>query len=152
MLDVCRDKLARAGLADRVALHCGTTETLDPGARFDAATAILVSQFIHDTAARTAFFAEIARRLVPGGLLVSADLSAAAADDGQRDSWLALMGATDLAAARARFGAGVAALPPDRTAALIQAAGFTPPVPFFQALLLRAWHATRRQAPEKESP
>ncbi|HAB05459.1 MAG TPA: SAM-dependent methyltransferase, partial [Alcanivorax sp.] len=42
---------------------------------YQAATSFLVSQFILDQTARSAFFEQIAERLVPGGMLASSDLS-----------------------------------------------------------------------------
>jgi tRNA (cmo5U34)-methyltransferase len=144
MLERCRAKVAEAGLSDRVNLVLGTTEALPEGRVFDAATAILVSQFLTDRAERIAFFAAIAGRLIPGGVLASVDLSApdgsgAAEMLGQ---WFALQGATDSPAQRATFADRVAALPPAQTEAIIAAGGFAPPVPFFQALMIRGWFAT----------
>src|SRR3546814_15508576 len=55
---------------------------LPEAAAFDGATCFLVSQFLLDAAARTAFFAAIAKRLRPAGTLAWADLAwdTAAAD------------------------------------------------------------------------
>ena len=74
MLAICRRHAEEAGITPRCEFHAGYTATLDPAARFDAATAILVSQFITVTDERRRFYADIARRLKSTGLLVTADL------------------------------------------------------------------------------
>jgi tRNA (cmo5U34)-methyltransferase len=75
MLARCRQRAEAAGIAARCAFHEGGLDTLPPSDPFDAATAILVSHFLVDTTARRQFFVEIARRVRPGGLLVSCDLA-----------------------------------------------------------------------------
>ncbi|WZP00329.1 class I SAM-dependent methyltransferase [Isosphaeraceae bacterium EP7] len=82
MLDVCRRKAEERGIADHCGFHEGYLDSLPQGEAFDAATSLLVSQFILDRQARTGFFREIAGRVLPGGVLVNAGLSsdASAAD------------------------------------------------------------------------
>lgn len=146
MLDRARVKMAEAGLSDRVRLVEGTTDALPEDVVFDAATAILVSQFLTDPEARIAFFAAIARRLRPGALLVSVDLSLPDALPEGVDMlglWFALQGAADSPAQRARFARNVAVEPAAQVEAMIAAGGFAPPVAFFQALLIRGWFATK---------
>ena len=46
MLEVCRRKANESGMAARCRFHEGYLETLPPTAAFDAATSLLVSQFI----------------------------------------------------------------------------------------------------------
>src|SRR3546814_5540753 len=76
------DLAGRGGFADRCEFHAGLVDTLPEAAAFDGATCFLVSQFLLDAAARTAFFAAIAKRLRPAGTLAWADLAwdTAAAD------------------------------------------------------------------------
>lgn len=153
MLDVARAKAAEAGIAHRCTFHAGMLDSLPAGEPFDAATAILVSQFVLDRAARVAFFREIARRLRPGAPLVSADLAADLdSPEGRRalDLWLRLMreevGFTEeqVANLRAAYARDVAVRPVSEVAALLAEGGFDDPSVFHQAGLIHAWHATRR--------
>lgn len=148
MLDVCRRKAAEAGIAGRCEFHAGYVSELPPGEPFDAATSILVSQFITDRARRTDFFRGIARRLRPDGLLITADLTMAPA--GQHESllvvWAQMMrhlGAseTQIQAMLASHGRDVALLPAPALEALLTGAGFVRPVRFAQSLLIQAWYA-----------
>ncbi len=60
MLDVCRDKAIKEGFAARCEFHEGYLESPPEQTPFDAATCFLVSQFILEPEARTAFFRAIA--------------------------------------------------------------------------------------------
>src|SRR3712207_7126151 len=53
--------------ASRCAFHAGYLDSLPPAEAFDVATALLVSQFILDRAARSGLFRGIGERLRPGG-------------------------------------------------------------------------------------
>lgn len=147
MLQVCRERAERGGFLARCDFHEGYLETLQDAGEYDAATCFLVSQFILDPAARSAFFAGIARRLKAGGLLVSADLAgdvAAPAFDTLLHGWMTLMSSAGvqpemLAKARAAYARDVAIVPAPRVAALIEAAGFERSVAFFQAGLMHGW-------------
>lgn len=150
MLDVCRRKTTEAGIADRCTFHGGYVDALPAGAVFDAATALLVSHFLTDRAQRTAFFREIASRLRPGGLVVTADLTTAPA--GRHESLFAVWqqlqrhaGATaeQIHALLTTYGRDVALLPEPEMEALLVAAGFIAPVRFSQSLLIHAWYAHR---------
>lgn len=151
MLEVCRRKAEERGIADRCEFHEGYLESLPPGEAFDAATSLLVSQFILGRAARSAFFREIADRLRPGGYLVNADLASDARPAAYRvllDAWFRLMRAGDLTAEavetmRAAYDRDVALLPPDEVGAIIAAGGFDAPVQFLQTGLIHAWLARR---------
>jgi tRNA (cmo5U34)-methyltransferase len=150
MLAAARRKAEAAGVAERCAFHAGLLGTLPPGEPFDAATAILVSQFLRERAARVAFFREIARRLRPGGALVSADLAAdLSTPDGRwlLEAWLRLMrdetGITAEQAEnmRAAYARDVAVWPVAEVSGVIAEGGFENPRVFHQAGLIHAWHA-----------
>jgi tRNA (cmo5U34)-methyltransferase len=151
MLDVCRRKAEANGVADRCVFHAGYLESLPPSGAFDAATSLLVSQFILDRAARSNFFRETGERLRPGGALISADLAAdTASPDYERllEIWSRVMRGADvlpdgLARIRAAYDRDVAVLPPEEVAAIIAAGGFDPPVQFLQTGLIHAWFAQR---------
>lgn len=78
MLAVAQRRAEAEGFAERCTFHAGFVSALpdSPGGPFDAATSVLVSHFITGADDRQAYFAEIARRLKPGGLLFNADLCA----------------------------------------------------------------------------
>lgn len=149
MLAVCRQRLEELGLESRCTLHAGYLDSLEPAGAFDAATALLVSQFILDRAARIQFFRGVAERLTPGGILVSSDLSAdlsSPTDQALMEVWLRVMkaGGIDtegLERMRAAYSRDVAVLPAEEVAGIIASGGFDTPTQFFQAGLIRAWYA-----------
>lgn len=147
MLEVCRRKATAAGVGDRCAFHEGYVESLPAGDLHDAATCFLVSQFILDETARADFFAEIARRLKPGGLLASSDLAADVSSPEYEvllRAWMHMMSTAEvssdmLARMRKAYAHDVGVLPPTQIEVLLRAGGFELPVPFFQAGLIQAW-------------
>lgn len=151
MIDACRARAERDGFADRCEFHAGLVGTLPDDDVFDGATCLLVSQFLLDRAARTAFFAEIARRLHSGGVLAWADLAwdTAAADyPAMLRLWLRTMSGAGLDAdaierMRTAYARDVAILPPDDVAALVVDAGFEAPLRFHQAGMIHGWCARR---------
>lgn len=151
MIDACRERAEREGFADRCSFHADVVDTLPVEAGFDAATCLLVSQFFLDPAVRIAFFATIAQRLRPGGTLAWADL---AWDTTAPDYptmlrlWLQTMSGAGLDDAaieqmRANYARDVAILSPERVAALVEAAGFEPPLRFHQAGMIHGWCAQK---------
>lgn len=152
MLAVARRHAEAEGFADRCVFHVGYVSSL-PLEPHDAAISVLVSQFLTEAAARRAFFEELAARLRPGGVLFTADLAADRADPGfdqELSLWLDLLdyarGSTPEsdAAYRAGFGRDFAAHSPAEVAQIIGSAGFSAPVPCYQAGLIRGWVAARR--------
>jgi len=150
MHDVCRQRVDQAGLSSRCTFHEGYLETLPPESMHDGATCFLVSQFILDPQARSDFFRQISRRLVPGGVLANSDLSAnVEADDYDAvlNLWQRVMSTSDDSAAegldrmKAAYAKDVAILPPASVASIIESGGFESPVEFFQAGLIHAWFA-----------
>ena len=147
MLAVGRRHAVEEGFADRCEFHAGLVSSL-AGDSFDAATSVLVSHFLTDAGERQAYFAEIARRLKPGGLLFNADLCAdpeSPSFGSVMDLWLTLSGMPDerKVSFRAAFGKQVAAHGPAEVEVMIARAGFAAPAQCFQAALIRGWMATR---------
>ena len=151
MLKVCRERAASAGVDARCVFHEGYLDTLPAGQSHHAATCFLVSQFILDRAARSAFFRGIAERLTPDGVLASTDL---AADRDSADyetllqAWMRMMAAADIAPdaidrMRRAYSTDVAVLPPEDVGAILRAGGFVKSTPFFQAGLIRGWFSRR---------
>lgn len=150
MLEVSRRRAGEQGFLDRCQFHAGYLETLPDGPAHDAATCFLVSQFILDREARAAFFRNIVARLVPGGRLASSDLAADVDSPEyavQLRDWMTMMSGADVPAEaiermRRAYAEDVGVLPPAQVEAILRAGGFSMPVPFFQAGLIRAWVAT----------
>lgn len=151
MLDVFRRRAEEHGIASRCTFHGGYLDSLPPGEPFDAATSLLVSQFILDREARARFFQTIADRLRPDGLLICSDLAGDLSAPECRDLlevWYALMSGNGIspegvAKMREAYVRDVAVLPPEEVRALIARGGFASPVHFFQAGMIHAWFATR---------
>lgn len=154
MLDVCRERLSKLGVESRCEFHVGYLESLPSSTSFDAATSLLVSQFILDEKSRSDFFGLIAKQLKPEGILVSSDLSAdLSSSKGQSllDTWLEVMREGGIPQAglegmRNAYGKSVAVLPQQDIAAIISAGGFKEPVHFFQTGLIHAWFSVKSSA------
>lgn len=152
MLNVCRQRAAAAGIEARCTFVEGFVDSLPATESFDAATSILVSQFILDAEARTGFFRDIAARLRPGGVIVSADLTRHPSPDLHEslfEMWLRGWEYTgivreQLANMKKAYDSDVAVLAPAPIETLIAAGGFDAPVQFFQTLMIRGWFARKR--------
>ena len=151
MLEICRQRAKAEGFTSRCYFHEGYLDSLPTQDMHDAATCFLVSQFILNQEARSAFFHSIAQRLSPGGILTSSDL---ASEVGSSDyealllAWLNMMSPTGieperLKRMRAAYAKDVAILPPKVIASIIESGGFEAPVQFFQAGLIHAWFSKR---------
>lgn len=152
MLDVCRARVADAGIAARCEFHVGVVRELPDTPAFDAATSILVSQFVQPRGERVTFFREIFRRLRPGGFLISADLSSGSAANleaqGLFPVWQRLLRSCDAPPAEvdamlAALQQHVAVTPAADLVSILAEAGFAGPTQFFQSLLIHAWAARR---------
>ena len=151
MLDVCRQRAEREGFESRCNFHQTYLDALPADERHDAATCFLVSQFILDPEARSAFFRTIAERLRPGGILTSSDLASGTSTveyEALLRVWLTLMSGDEvseekLIQARTAYTKDVAIRSPSDVASIIESGGFEPPIQFFQAGLLHAWRAKR---------
>jgi tRNA (cmo5U34)-methyltransferase len=151
MLEVCHRKADEWGITPRCVFHQGYLDSLPPSEAFDAATSLLVSQFILAPEARTDFFRSIAARLRPDGILVSADLASDITTPTYQsllEVWLRLMRETgsapeQLERLREIYGRDVALLPLDQVRSIIASAGFEAPVQFLQTCLIHGWFARR---------
>lgn len=151
MLEVCRRRAEEHGIARRCLFHEGYLESLPASEAFDAATCLLVSQFILDREARSDFFRAIAQRLRPGGVLASADLASdvnSTAYQSLLEVWLRMMKSADISPEdvermRAAYARDVAVLPAEDVGAIIASGGFETPIQFFQAGLIHAWYSKR---------
>ncbi len=156
-VDASAEMLAIAGrrLADLGAtadLIPSRVEDLPSEARFDGATAILVLHLIPDDGSKLAFLAAIAQRLQPGAGLILVDLLAetdpvlqtqleAAEDRFQRYNGL---GPDEREQLRRQTVEETYRVPPSRISGLLNAAGFSDPVPFYQSCDYIGWFVKRR--------
>jgi tRNA (cmo5U34)-methyltransferase len=153
MLGVCRERMERNGLADRVEFHLGAPHTLPVGETFDAATSVLVSHFILERTERQAYYQAIAERLRPGGVFILADLfgdSGAAEFPLLLDAWFAsfaeqAVSADDHAKDLAHVMRDIAFLPETELLSMLETVGFEKPTRFYQTWLFGGWVMTRRQ-------
>jgi tRNA (cmo5U34)-methyltransferase len=151
MVEVCRQRALEQGVAERCTFHVGYLESSPTSAAFDAATCLLVSQFILDRKARSDFFRGIAQRLRPGAILASSDLSAdvtAPTYPSLLAVWLRTMSGADVTPEgiermRAAYQQDVAVLPAAEVEEIIVAGGFESPIQFFQAGFIHAWYSRR---------
>lgn len=149
MLAVCRGKMEEHGIASRCDFHEGFLDSLPSSEPFDAATSLLVSQFVLDPAARVEFFHGIARRLKPSGLLVTADLASdttTATFQSLFEVWVRVTGVPSekVEGLRAAYGRDVAVLPVNQVSEIIRTGGFEPPIQFLQTGLIHAWYARQQ--------
>lgn len=151
MLDVCRHRAEESGFAARCTFHEGYLDSLLPTEAFDAATCLLVSQFILEEQARSHFFRAIAHRLQTSGILISSDLSADVKEEtyqGFLEVWLRTIASDDATSDAIEqmcvaYRRDVAVLPARDIEAIIVSGGFESPVQFFQAGLIHAWYSKR---------
>lgn len=147
MLNVCKQRTEKAGVASRCVFHGGYLNSLPAIGEYHAATCFLVSQFILDQAERSKFFGEIAKRLKPGGVLASSDLASDVQSqeyDVLLHSWMNMMSAADISSEameriRKAYATDVGVLPPQKVVEIIKSGGFELPVQFFQAGLIHGW-------------
>jgi len=144
MLKICRHKATH--LQQRCKFHQGYLDSLPDTEPFAAATTILVSHFV-ETPQKLPFYKEVARRLQPGGRLVSADLM----DYPELlDPWFQLMsqGALPpekLQEQRRYFAQSVHRLDEVAMKSLLQKSGFVEPRLFYKACLIGGWVAERAE-------
>lgn len=150
MLAVGRQRLGEAGVLHRCELLHGYAADA-PREGFDAAVSLLVAHFVKRDE-RQAFYSAIHDRLRQDGVFVSAEISGdldAPAFPAVLEDWKQvqiLMGATpdSLANLSRMMREVLGVLGPAETEALWEAGGFPRPVPFFQAFMIRGWHATKQ--------
>jgi tRNA (cmo5U34)-methyltransferase len=150
MLDVCRDRLKNAGLADRCELVHGYVQDLPAKADCDAVLSVLVAHFVKRED-RPGFLRHMVDHLRMGGTLVTAEISFdldSADFPSMLKGWEAVqeqMGATpeSLAALPKVLREVLTVLSPAETEELLRRSGIDSPVRFFQAFMISAWHGRR---------
>jgi len=151
MLAVCRTRAEAQSISSRCDFREEYVEALPDIAQFDAATAILVSHYLGDQAARQDFFHAISTKLRPGGVFISADL---AADTNSQEfaelfrAWKSMLRFSDMSSAEverysSKFSKGGPAIPVPEIETIFTSSGFQEPVLFCQTLLIHAWYSRR---------
>ena len=150
MLDVCRQKAEESGITPRCTFHEGYLDSLPASDPFDAATCLLVSQFLKQAEERSYFFGQIAQRLHPGSILINADLVLGMPPPVYQSLvkvWSRMRGSgqseEDIEKTRASWNLHIATLTPSEVEAIITAGGFDTPALFFQSLFIHAWFSKR---------
>lgn len=139
MLEVCRERLEKAGVADRCELIHGYVQDAPAGEEFDATVAILVGHFV-PREERASFYQNMHQRLKDGGYLINTEISF---DLDSKEfplmlkNWervQSLMGATpeSLEKLPDMLRNALTVLPPSEVEDIIRASGFSLPVRFFQ--------------------
>jgi len=142
MLKICRQMAEESGISSRCSFHEGYLDSLPDSDDFDAATSILVSHFIVDSEKRSKYFAEIAKRIRPGGYMVNADLAFDMTSSDYKsilDVWVNMHNYAEMPVNPDSFGRNVALLPTEEVESIIKSSGFDSPVLFFQTLFIHAW-------------
>lgn len=148
-LTVARRRLDVPGILNRCQLVQGHVEDVSDK-NFDAVVSLLVAHFIQ-LEDRPAFYTAIHDRLKPGGMFVSAEISvdldalefSTMLEDWKQVQTLMEVSEESLAALYQTLRNVLGIVPPTSTKALWLEAGFSQPVPFFQALLVHGWHAQK---------
>ena len=150
MLAQCRRRAETEGFSDRCEFLVCYVHELPPAEPVHAVTTLLVSHFIVDPGQRVEFFRQVALRLRPGGLLITADLCCP--DDSSKiplfEIWCQMMrfvGADEekINATLALYGSEVSIQTPATMAAILSEARFENPTQFCQNLLIHAFVARR---------
>ncbi len=151
MHQVAKERVQVAGLADRVRFSVGHVCDLPLTPAYDAATSVLVAQFLPDTGAKDDFYDGIAWRLRPEGTLITADYTFGEAMD--RDlaeaswrDWALANGLSESEADRMMRRVRGEQHPVSvwRLCTILTEAGFGTPFGFFHALSIRAYAAKLR--------
>lgn len=152
MLNICRKRIEQANGIDRVSFFTGTMQEYENPIAFDAASSIFVSHFIKNTTDKLAYFRSIASCLKPGGVFILADLFG----DTNSAEFSPLLDA--LLASYASHGIAAEKLAQDRAHVehdigyrseyelmeLLEQAGFSKPIRFFQSYLFGGWVMTKK--------
>jgi tRNA (cmo5U34)-methyltransferase len=151
MLAACQRRTEKAEMVNRVTFFNGRLQEYQSPALVDAASSIFVAHFIKGREEKLAYFRSVGANLKPGGLLIFADLF------GEKnspefarllDAWLLSyashgVSAEELAQDRAHVQRDVDFIPEGELVALLNEAGFSNPLRFYQTYLFGGWVATK---------
>lgn len=154
MLEVCRHRLAEAGILERCELVEGYVQDAPPGEAFDAALSIFVAHFV-PREDRIPFYRGMVERLVPKGVLV--DVAICQDLDAPEfpfllKNWAAVQSTAattpeGLANLESQLRGILTVVPPRETEDLLRRCGIAHPVRFFQAFLIGGWYGFKEPPP-----
>lgn len=151
MLSLAAERVKEQGLSERIYLKQGCVKDLPPGPSFQAATSILVMQFIPDAGAKKEYLAELASRLQPHAKFIIIDLvgdKTTPAFGRFLSAWEARQlrmeeNREDVGRDFAHIRRDIKFIPEERMHALLQEAGFREIHKFFQTYLFSGWIAEK---------
>lgn len=150
MLEVCRERLNKAGLSDRCTLIHGYVQDVPKGEAFDAVLSVLVAHFVKRED-RLSFYQNMVQRLKIDGYLINAEISYDLQSDKfelMLKNWeqvQTLMGATpeSLANLSNQLRDILTVCSHSETENFLRQSGLKTPVQFFQAFMISAWYAKK---------
>ncbi len=151
MIQMCQDKMLKAGLSDRCRFQIGYIEDCPDTESYDGIISLLVSQFLVDQVERTEFFKAICQKLTPQGLFINTDLTGdkkSADYDYLLQSWFKILHGTAVSpemfnAMRSAYEFDLGILAVEEVEAMLTAAGFNSSVHFFQLGMIHGWCSSR---------
>lgn len=157
MLEVCRERMEKAGILDRCELIHGYVEDVPADEPFDAVLSILVGHFVKRED-RLSFYQGMHRRLKDGGYFIDTEISFDLDSDefpsmfAQWSKVQVLMGATpeSLATLPKALTDVLTVLPPSEVEDVMRTSGFRLPVRFFQSFMIAGWYAKKESVEQME--
>ncbi len=150
MLDVCKQRLEKAGTLNRCQLINGYVNDVPIGENFNAALSVLVAHFVKRDD-RSSFFQNMSSRLKKDGYLVNTEISFDLASEKfpsmltQWEKIQSLMGATpeSLAMLPKTLKENLTVLPPTEKEGFIQKSGIRSAVRVFQSFMITGWYGQK---------
>lgn len=150
MLEVCGERLEKAGLMNRCELVHGYVQDLPQDEKFDVVLSILVTHFVKYED-RLGFYQEMWTRLRNKGCFISTEISYDLNSDAfpfMLKNWEAvqsLMGANveSLVKLPQMLREQLAIISPEETEVLLKKCGMDVPVLFFQAFMINGWYVIK---------
>jgi len=147
MLDVCKERVAKAGFGDRCEFFNGFLEQLPGDAKYDSVISLLVAHFIAG-ADRKHFYKNMSHRLRSGGYFIDGEISYDLESEefpSMLNNWRAmqlLRGASSQVLERIsqQLKEMLSVLAPYKVEALLCECGIERPIQFFQSFMIVAWY------------
>jgi tRNA (cmo5U34)-methyltransferase len=149
MLDLAKEKIKAAGLADRVSLIHGFAGDLPIGKLYDGATAAMIMHFVSDDGGKIKFLRTIASHLKPGAPFVLMDAhgdlnapeSELLVEAWKQQQFLAGVNWEEVESGMKERVNAIHFVPSERIEQLLTEAGFHRIQRFFQNFMLGGWVA-----------
>src|SRR5262249_32518579 len=153
MLDLAKEKIEAAGLADRVRLFNGFVSDLPIDELYDGGTAAMIMHFVPDNGGKLKLLCDVATRLKPGAPLVLMDAHGDLSAPGSQrflEAWkhqqnLAGVEWEEVESGMKERMKAIHFVSPSRIEQLLKEAGFRRIQHFFQNLIVGGWIAFKGQ-------